>query len=101
MKHADELVMSCPDACDHVTWEGHEGDSICSQCREDDMTIHLIRDKRAEWLQQIQLNAMKEGMRRAALLTEEITDKQMLHQDCYGVQQAILTAAEQLTMKDL
>ena len=56
-------------------------------------------------IRQIQLDALKEGMRRAASVVITLT-----HDDCYNgsrysipekCKQAILSAAEQLTEKDL
>ena len=60
-----------------------------------------------ERIEQIQLDAMKEGMRRAA--DYAISDALMNHHDAEGrcicgncsARRAILTAAEQLTEKDL
>lgn len=57
-------------------------------------------------IREIQLDAMREGMRRAA--AKETTNI-VTHKDCaceycagiYNARQAILTAAEQLTEKDL
>lgn len=60
-------------------------------------------------VQQIQLDAMKEGMRRAAELADNWKRTYTLgdccdnaqHDACCGVRDAILSAAEQLTEKDL
>ena len=60
-------------------------------------------------VQQIQLDAMKEGMRRAAQIAEDNTFalgkktewEQAYDKGCLDSQAAILTAAEQLTEKDL
>jgi len=48
-----------------------------------------------QWVQVIQLDAMKEGMRRAA----QITNRMITGGDCghEGTSKAIITAAEQLT----
>jgi len=55
-------------------------------------------------IKQIQLDAIKEGMRRAAEIAKE-QDKPCYSdehaQGCYMASKAILTKAEQLTIKDL
>jgi len=61
-------------------------------------------------VQQIQLDAMKEGMRRAAVVAEGETyatggirndEEASYEKGCLAAQKAILTTAEQLTEKDL
>lgn len=64
-------------------------------------------DVTPNWIKQIQLDAMKEGMRRAADCA--ISDALMHHHDAEGrcncgncsARRAILTASDQLTKKDL
>ena len=62
--------------------------------------IQIIQD--IKQIQQIQLDAIKEGMRRAAEIGEkqECENKQ-LAVAYTSVKEAILSAAEQLTTKDL
>lgn len=62
-----------------------------------------FNQKRQSWnsigfIEQIQLDAMKEGMRRAAVITDTVTHQEATIEDA---KQAILSAAEQLTEKDL
>ena len=59
-------------------------------------------DEIIEWLKQIQLDAMKEGMRRAATVcVREAIKHDMNWAGSRNCATAILTTAEQLTEKDL
>jgi len=74
------------------------------------LDIPLCEDLSPNLVRQIQLDAMKEGMRRAAKIAEGETfavggirtDLEVAYdQGCNDCEKAILTAAEQLTEKDL
>ena len=73
-----------------------------------DITLQEAIDQMQKECDVIQLDAMKEGMRRAAninceALAQRASNEGWPHtyQDAVGLQKSILTAAEQLTEKDL
>lgn len=109
LKFAGLLAREVPDLCKHEQWEGHEGDSSCKQCHADDMELHQIYFQREAFIKQIQLNAMREGYRRAAEIAQRRAYKQCgndneMHAFNGGIasaQEEIIIAAEQLTEKDL
>lgn len=53
------------------------------------------------FIQEIQLDAMKEGMRRASAVARHAGSYANEHAGCDAAANAILSAAEQLTEKDL
>lgn len=105
MKTVEELARAIPDSCSHNEWEGPEGDNNCVWCKEDGISLHLLLAERMDFIKQVKLDAIKEGMRRAAAVVVEnnqpVFDLPTRLHTRQALGKAILTAAEQLTIKDL